>query len=57
MPRQLISLVESPLERVRAAVVDGRLAVSVAVRAVGIDPEDEDRWLEAAGYATAGTSA
>jgi hypothetical protein len=45
---QLISLVESPLARIRAAVVDGRLAVSLAADAVGIPPEEEEAWLEAA---------
>ncbi len=45
--RQLIALVESPFAKVRAAVVAGRLAPSVAIRGVRVlSPEEEEQWLE-----------
>jgi hypothetical protein len=44
---QLVALAESPFARVRAAVVAGRLAPSVAARGIReIDPEGESAWLE-----------
>lgn len=44
--RQFIRLVESPLASVRAAVVDGRLAPSVALRALPLlDADSEGAWL------------
>ena len=47
--RQLIALAESPFARVRAAVLEGKLAPSVAARGVrDISPENEAAWLESA---------
>jgi hypothetical protein len=44
---QLVALAESPFAQVRAAVVAGRLAPSLAARGVReIDPEGESAWLE-----------